>query len=258
MSNKDTQTNTILVLMAHPDDAEILCGGTLALFHRAGWNVHIATATPGDCGTNSMSREEISAIRRKEAAAAAAVLGGKHYCLEQGDTVVQFGRDALFAANGILREVCPRIVIVHNPVDYMTDHEQASYIGRAACFAAPVPNAPAPEGSTPLAAIPHLYYADPVEGINVFGETVQPGVLIDIESALDTKIEMVACHASQREWLRAHHGMDEYVESTKRWSEERGKLAGFKYGEGFRQHLGHGYPQDDLLGETLKEYAKIF
>ena len=52
---------------------------------------------------------------------------------------------------------------------------------------------------------------------------------------------------SQREWLRAHHGMDEYIESMKRHGEMRGKALGTKYAEGFIQHRGHPYPQDDLL-----------
>ena len=40
-----------LSFLAHPDDAEFLCAGTLIRLAEAGWEVHIATATPGDCGT---------------------------------------------------------------------------------------------------------------------------------------------------------------------------------------------------------------
>jgi LmbE family N-acetylglucosaminyl deacetylase len=248
--------NVVLALMAHPDDAEFLCAGTLALLKNAGWEVHIATATAGDCGSSTLKPEEISAIRRKEAAAAAAVLGGNHYCLEQLDLLVRYDRDALTAACGVLREVRPRILIVHSPVDYNVDHEQISLVGRAAAFAAPVPNAAAPPGSVPLDAVPHLYYADPVEAKDTYGETVTPGLLINIETTLDTKLEMVACHASQREWLRNHHDIDEYLEIARRWSENRGVLACCKAAEGFRQHLGHGYPQDDLLGETLMDQVR--
>ncbi len=62
---------------------------------------------------------------------------------------------------------------------------------------------------------------------------------------------MLACHASQREWLRSHHGMDDYLENARRWSQARGHLAGCVSAEGFRQHRGHAYPQDDLLALTL-------
>jgi hypothetical protein len=66
---------------------------------------------------------------------------------------------------------------------------------------------------------------------------------------------MLACHASQREWLRAHHGMDEYLDAMRRFSAERGKLLGVPAAEAFVQHLGHGYPHDDLL-QTLFSTSK--
>ena len=55
--------------MAHPDDIEMTCAGTLALLKRAGWDVHMASMTAGDLGSATRSRAEISRIRRKEAAA---------------------------------------------------------------------------------------------------------------------------------------------------------------------------------------------
>jgi hypothetical protein len=62
---------------------------------------------------------------------------------------------------------------------------------------------------------------------------------------------MLACHASQRDWLRAHHGMDEYVEAMKRHSAGRGKQMGVAYAEAFVQHRGHPFPQSDLLTEVM-------
>lgn len=243
--------NVVLALMAHPDDAEILCGGTLALLAQQGWRIHVATATPGDCGSTTLKPKEIATIRRQEARLAAAILGGVFHCLERRDLQVRYDLKTLEAACGLLREVRPRLLITHSPSDYMVDHEQVSLVARAAAFNAPIPNAPAPSGSLPLGAIPHLYYADPIEGKDIFGDPVLPGLLINISTTLDTKLAMLACHASQREWLRTHHGMDEYLESARRWCQERGALAGFAYAEGFRQHRGHAYPQDDLLTLTL-------
>ena len=54
-----------------------------------------------------------------------------------------------------------------------------------------------------------------------------------------------------REWLRKHHGMDQYILAMKEWGARRGKKLGTAYAEGFRQHLGHGYPQDNLLLQLL-------
>jgi len=62
---------------------------------------------------------------------------------------------------------------------------------------------------------------------------------------------MLACHRSQREWLQQHHGMDEYILSMKRHAEDRGRDIGVLYAEGFRQHLGHAFPQDNLLQKEL-------
>jgi LmbE family N-acetylglucosaminyl deacetylase len=57
-----------LAIAAHPDDAEFLCAGTLALLHQQGWEIFIATMTAGDCGSMVLDREEISRIRKAEGA----------------------------------------------------------------------------------------------------------------------------------------------------------------------------------------------
>ena len=249
--------NVVLALMAHPDDAEFFAGGTLILLQRLGWQVHIASATPGDCGSATLGPDEIAAIRRKEAARAAEMIGGKYHCLECRDLRVRYDDETLIQACGLLRTTRPRVVITHSPSDYMLDHEQISLVARAAAFNAPIPNAPAPPGTKPLDAIPHLYYADPLEGKDPLGAPVMPSLLIDVGDVLEMKLEMISCHASQREWLRKHHGMDEYLESARRWTRERGRLAGCDAAEGFRQHRGHAYPQDDLLALTLGDRAVL-
>jgi len=62
---------------------------------------------------------------------------------------------------------------------------------------------------------------------------------------------MLACHASQREWLLRQHGIDEYLDAQERWSAKRGAEAGVPYAEAFHQHLGHGYPKNNLIAELL-------
>ncbi len=102
-----------------------------------------------------------------------------------------------------------------------------------------------------MPAIPHLYYADPLEGTDIFGRAVEPDIIVDICSSMEHKERMLACHASQREWLRAQHGIDEYILTMKRWCERRGGQIGAAFGEGFRQHKGHAYPHEDLLADLL-------
>lgn len=241
-----------LALMAHPDDAEFTCCGTLALLHQRGWEVHLATMTPGDCGSEQLGPEEISRVRRAEAAAAAAVLDGTYHCLECRDGFIAYDRPTIEKTVALVRKVRPTVVFALGPNDYLIDHEVSSALARNAVFFAGVPNLKTgPLG--PLRPVPWLYYADPVEGKDVFGRPVRPSLLVDIGAVIEIKARMLRCHASQREWLLKQHGMDEYVEAMLAMGRARGAAAGVPYAEGFRQHLGHGYPQDGLLEAELGE-----
>ncbi len=254
-------TNTILSILAHPDDAEFLCAGTLIRLNREqGCRVHIASMTAGDCGSAELGPHEISRLRRAEGAHAAQVIGAQYHCLEERDLLVFYNDTTLEKVTRLLRKVRPAIVLTHSPADYMLDHEMTSVIVRAAAFAAPIPNFMADRTlGPPLDHIPHLYYCDPIEGKNPLGADVAPSFSIDISAVIDTKAEMLARHTSQREWLLKHHGMDQYVQAMKDWGAQRGKQCGKQGGkeggvpfaEGFRQHLGHSYPQDNVLGELL-------
>ncbi len=251
-----TQANkNILAFMAHPDDAEFLCAGTLARLHAQGFQIHLATMTAGDGGSAELPNEEIARIRYNEAEQAAALLEADYQCAHQCDFFVTYGQATIQAAIEIIRRAAPILVITHSPQDYMTDHEQTSLLVRAACFAASAPNAKThfDEAAPPLAAIPHLYYTDAIEGKDIFGAPIPPSVYVDISAVIETKVAMLACHASQRDWLLKQHGMDHYVESMKHWSARRGSEIGVAYAEGFRQHLGHAYPQDNLLEKLLRQ-----
>lgn len=241
-----------LACMAHPDDAEFTCGGTLALLHQRGWEIHIATMTPGDCGSDQLSAEEISEIRRAEAASAAAVLQGQYHCLECRDGFISYDRPAITTTVALIREVRPTVIFAHAPHDYLIDHEVSSALVRNAAFFAGVPNLTT-GALAPFRPVPYLYYADPVEGKDLFGVPVEPTTVVDTTSVIEVKARMLACHASQREWLLKQHGMDEYIDAMKTMGRQRGELIGTAYAEGFRQHLGHGYPQDNLLADELGE-----
>lgn len=243
----------VLSLLAHPDDAEFLCAGTLArLVREHGWQAHLATMTPGDCGSAEFSPDEISRIRRAEGARAAALLGGTYHCLEERDLLVMYTEHALEKVVRLYRAVRPRLVLTHSPADYMLDHEMTSTLARAAAFGAAVPNFFRDRGHhVALEHIPHLYYCDPIEGKDPLGRNVPPGFCIDISSVMDVKEAMLASHASQRDWLLKHHGMDHYVQAMRDWGAHRARPHGIESAEGFRQHLGHSYPQDNLLGKLL-------
>jgi LmbE family N-acetylglucosaminyl deacetylase len=244
---------TALSVLAHPDDAEFLCAGALIRLGREhGWQIHIAAMTPGDCGSAELPPEKIAHIRRQEGARAAAVVGGRFHCVEERDLTIVYGERPLERVTRLLREVRPQMVLTHSPADYMLDHEETSRIVRAAAFAAPIPNYLRDAGAAPpLEHIPHLYYCDPIEGKDALGRDVEPAFCVDVSGVLDIKAEMLAAHASQRDWLLKHHGMDQYLQAMRDWGAKRGRRGGVAFAEGFRQHLGHSYPQDDLLGRLL-------
>src|SRR5688572_30832511 len=237
-----------LTFLAHPDDAEILCAGTLIRLADAGWEIHIATATPGDCGTMDKSRWEISSVRTHEGAAAAKVIGAAYHCIDERDGMIVYDKPTIQKVVDLFRRVTPGLVFTHAPRDYMVDHEQTSLLARGASFVYGAPNI-SNYPRHPEAGVPYLYYCDPIEGIDPLGNPVTPTTLVDISAQMEKKSQMLAAHASQREWLRAHHGMDEYIEAMKRAGEKRGAERGTKYAEGFVQHRGHPYPHDDLLAK---------
>lgn len=240
------EKRTVLAFMAHPDDAEFLCAGTLVRLAQAGWEVHIATAAPGDCGTATENRWDISSRRTREAAEAAGLIGAAYHCLDERDGFVVYDKESLRKTYDLFRRVAPSLVFTHAAKDYMLDHEQASLLARAASFLYAGPNVsafPVLSGS----CVPYLYYCDPIEAIDPLGNPVEPTTWVDITAQLDKKTEMLACHRSQREWLLAHHGMDEYIESMKRHVAMRGRQRGVPAAEAFVQHRGHAYPKDDIL-----------
>ena len=246
-------TKLALSLLAHPDDAEFLCGGTLIRLKDAGWEVHIASMTPGDCGSMVHNRWDIASIRTRENAAAAKIIcgdPGKYHCLDERDLMVVFDKPTIQKCIDLMRRVKPDLVITHAPKDYMMDHEMTSLLARAASFGFGAPNAsqfPLRDGSH----VPHLYYCDPVEGVDPMGDPPHLTTYIDVTKQTPKKTKALAAHKSQREWLRAHHGMDEYLESMRRQSGMRGKEIGVKYAEAFTQHRGHPYPRNDVLAELF-------
>lgn len=244
----------ILAIHAHPDDIELQCAGTLATLAKAGHAISIATMTPGDCGSDELDASSIAEVRRREANQAAAIIEAECNCLEFRDLSIVFDNKSRQRVTEFIRRQRPDIVITAPPVDYMADHEITSRLVRDACFNASVPNYKTHQWDPAPAAtrIPHLYYVDSVGGTDYFGGPLEPGFVVDISATFETRQQMLACHASQRDWLRRQHEIDEYMEMSKRWAAGRGSLIDAQYGEGFRQHLGHPHPQDNLLQALLE------
>jgi len=243
----------ILAIHAHPDDVEILAGGTLAQLAAAGHAITIVTMTPGDCGSRDYPPDEIAAMRRAEDASSARRIGAQYRCGEFRDFSIFNDDPSRRRVVEILRQVRPDLVLTAPPVDYLNDHEATSLLVRDACFGAPMPNytTGAYGAAPPIAAIPHLYFVDPIGGVDRDGQPVPPDFFVNVAAQMEIKTAMLAEHASQREWLLKHHGIDDYLETMKAWTRENGTRAGTEYAEGFRRYKGHPYPESPLLQELL-------
>ncbi|MCM2373749.1 PIG-L deacetylase family protein [Aporhodopirellula aestuarii] len=235
-----------VAFMAHPDDAEIFCAGTLLRLAQAGWDIHIATVTAGDCGAQTGGPEEVARIRIAEGTRAAKIAGATFHCLGEPDGRVVFDRVALQKSIDLFRQISPTLVITMPMSDYHSDHEVTGRLGRAASFVYAAPNAsevPLTEGAT----VPYLYYCDTIGGCDRMGVPIEPTTFVDISEQIELKSSMLACHESQREWLRSHNGIDDYINAMRSHCSERGSQCGVDAAEAFVQHRGHGHPQDDLL-----------
>ncbi len=255
---KDDGVIRVLAIHAHPDDVEFQCAGTLALLRQAGCQVTIATMTPGDCGSAEHDAEAIAAIRRAEAKAAADLIGADYLCLEFRDLAIFNDDESRRRVVECLRRTRADIILSAPPVDYLCDHEMTSLLVRDACFAAPIPNYVTRqwEPARPLSKIPHLYYVDALEGADRDGKPQSAGFHVDVTRVYDLKRKMLACHASQRNWLLKQHGIDEYLDSQAKWSAHRGGEIGVPHGEAFRQYTGHAYPHDNLLLKCVRQDGK--
>lgn len=241
--------------MAHPDDIEFLCAGTLRLLVERGWELRCVTLSGGDMGAPDGTRARTRETRLAEASETAAVLGGSYGWVGLDDLSIHYCPEQLEQVTDRVRAFAPDLVITHSPSCYMMDHEETAKLVRMACFAAGAPLFPGPTPPTGK-PVPALYYADAMEGKDMFGKPVLGDFWIDVTSVFDVRQRALACHASQRQWLRSHHGTDDYLETNVRYARAQGDRCGTTYAEGFRQHLGHGYRQDDPLGTALADLVR--
>ena len=186
MSSKSVH---ILAIHAHPDDIEILAGGTMAYLAEQGHKLTFVTMTPGDCGSVEYGPEEIAQIRRGEAKAAAEQVGAAYQCAEFRDLTIFSDDPSRRRVTELLRAINPEIVITSAPQDYHCDHEATSALIRDACFAVSCPNYITGGPAKPMQAIPHLYFMDPTEGKTRDGQVVTPDFSTNVTDYLPAKTE---------------------------------------------------------------------
>jgi LmbE family N-acetylglucosaminyl deacetylase len=244
----------IVTIHAHPDDAEILAGGTLALLSKLGHEIVIVSLSAGDCGSTVHAPDEIAVIRKAEAAESAALIGADYRWGGFRDMAIFSDDPSRRAVTGLLRELRAEIVLTAAPSDYLSDHEATSQLVRDACFAASIPNYTTPTENPALRAIPHLYFMDPIDQRDRTGNLTVPDFTVNVASVFETKRAMLDKHRSQRLWLEQQHGINDYIKQMEDWTSACGTRAGIALGEGFRQYQIHPYPHKPLLQQVLSAY----
>jgi len=186
------ENDRVLAVMAHPDDAELLCAGTLARAKADGAAVAICVMCRGDKGVGSTTGTvDLGEIRHEEATAAAQILGAELYWQGASDGQLFDTHDERLKLVATFRRFRPTLVIAHSPADYHPDHRAASAVAEAATWFAASRGHVTP-GLDPLEAPPSLWWADT---INMSG--FDPGFFVDVSAYVDWKAQMLACHQSQ-------------------------------------------------------------
>ncbi|MSQ28250.1 MAG: PIG-L family deacetylase [Dehalococcoidia bacterium] len=186
----------VLVVMAHPDDAEFSSGGTLAKWAKEGKKIEYVLFTRGDKGTSDpeMTSERLAQIREQEQRAAAVVLGVKDvHFLGWPDGGVEDGWEGRGQVVRHLRRFKPDIVVTMDPQRRYRQHRDHRNAGTMAL-----------DASFPYAR-DHLFYPEhKAEGLETHhvGEVFvagaeEPDVFIDIQDTFDLKIDALRCHKSQ-------------------------------------------------------------
>ncbi len=217
----------ILAVGAHPDDLEILCGGTMAKYIDNGNEVFMAHLCSGDMGGKDTVPEELVVIRDKEAKKAAELIGAEVLGPIAGDLDLFTTKEMRREVVDMVRYCKPDVIFTHSPNDYMPDHVITGKLVFDAAFTATVPNYKSRcEVHEPIVPI---YYMDTLAGIGF-----EPTDYVDVTGYIEIKKKMLLCHESQHKWIKGHHHA-EAVSMLETVAKFRGLQCGVEYAEAFRK-----------------------
>lgn len=219
----------ILVLAAHPDDAELGCGGTIAKHIALGQSVGIVDFTRGELGTRGTVQ-----TRDEEAAAAAAILG-----LSVRENL-NF-RDGFFANDEThqleviraIRKYKPTIVLANAIMDRHPDHGKGAELSFQSCFLAGLKKIETVEnGKTQEPWRPSVLYH------YIQSQLIKPDFVVDVSGFWDTKMEAVKAFKSQfhdptSKEPETYISSQGFIKMLEARGVELGHAIGVQYGEGF-------------------------
>lgn len=224
--------------MAHPDDAELSCGGTLAGAVRRGYRVGVLDLTEGEMGTRGTPE-----TRAREARAATRALGLHHReNLGLPDSALEPNRSTILTVAARVRALRPRVVILPYWEGRHPDHVTASHIGYRACYLAGL-------AKLDLGVPPHRPRKVIYSLLFDVGKQAAPSFIVDVTQDYRRRARAIACYRSQFDAPRMQRGvhipltgLEERLEAICRYY---GSLVGVRYGEPFltRELM----PVDDVL-----------
>jgi bacillithiol biosynthesis deacetylase BshB1 len=175
----------VLAVCAHPDDSELICGGTLARTVSLGHKAGIVALTSGELG----SRGSVE-LRGRESAAAARVLGLTfHETLGLPDGAVLNTPENRARLGVLIRHTKPDVVITHWLKGRHPDHAVTAQLVRDACFVAGLKNI---QPDVPTHRPRKILHA-----LSFREDNEKPTFVVDISDSFEKKIEAVRCYESQ-------------------------------------------------------------
>jgi LmbE family N-acetylglucosaminyl deacetylase len=201
-SQENEDAASVLVVLAHPDDPEFFCGGTIARWSSEGRKITYCLLTRGDKGSDNdgMSPEELAGIREAEQREAASILGvAKVMFLNELDGYVTPTIDLRRDIVRVIRKVRPDLVITSDPTNFFpsnryinhADHRAAGQATLDAVYPAARSALYFPELSQKEGLAPHK-----VREVYVAGAQ-HPNTIVDITPFFDLKLKALKAHKSQ-------------------------------------------------------------
>lgn len=252
-------SKTVLAIAAHPDDIEFAMAGTLLLLLERGWEVHYMNIATGSGGSASKSPAEMEKIRQREAKGACAFAGFTWHRPITRDLTILYTPDQLARVVSTVRKVKPSIILTQSLQDYMEDHQNTARLAATAGFCKGSTNAPCKPTRPLFSGITMVYHALPHGLRDAMGKLQHAGLWVDVSSKMEAKTGMLACHASQGQWLADTQGMPSHTGHMVDFTAAMGRMSGkYEFAEGWRRHNHLGYSPDatfDPLREALADLS---
>ncbi|HEV8675972.1 MAG TPA: PIG-L deacetylase family protein [Methylomirabilota bacterium] len=220
----------ILVVVAHPDDAEFGCAGSLARWVAEGQEVFYCVATSGNRGSEdpAMTPERLAAIREAEQRAAAGTLGVKDLVfLGYPDGELEDTREARRDVVRAIRRFRPDRIVTQNPFPSLNpysghrDHRHAGRLALDAVYPYARDRLHFPE------LLAEGWQPHKVREVYVMGHA-EPDTFVDVSATMEQKLAALRCHASQLKDFGVVEGL------VRQRAADVGKPHGYTYAEAFR------------------------